>query len=558
METYLPAAPARILEIGAQDVNGSLRDNAPRNAEYVGLDFEAGKGVDLVVTGLDDWSVPDDHFDLVMASSVFEHDKAFWRTFLAMCAKTKPGGHIYLSAPSNGTIHRYPKDYWRFYPDSGLALEEWARDEGFDMTLVESFVGERDKDVYNDFCAVFRKGPSDADLNRDFIFEKVRSTNALTWRSSKILNPFDESEDTRLLDGAREETRRWVAHADQLTAEHAREMEQRSRQIDELTSEIESKARWITSLGSDVAAREADLATLRVRAEGLVAELGRLNARTEAQAAEHTRQTNQLEAALGELQSRLAQREEEAAQAWDTAGKHEQERDKLVAEVDKMRTQLDDANGWVGKLALARTQMERRIGGLEKALGKLSRDYAQSQLRNDILQDQIDAQSARRAEPLQLPPPAPLQTLPQAEPPSLPGQPETPAPSATRQIEAVTRSAEAAQEKLAECAARLEECYDEIAMLSDLLVAAQDRATELEQQNNWLRDAGQFLLERGKWWWRFMPLSWQRRKRDRRISMRGLFDSDAYARRYPDVSASGQDPFRHYIHHGIVENRRFD
>ncbi|WP_054130748.1 methyltransferase domain-containing protein [Novosphingobium sp. AAP1] len=219
MDTYLPSAPARILEIGALNVNGSLRDHSPRNAEYVGLDFEPGEGVDIVITGTADWHVPDEHFDLVMASSVFEHDSAFWRTFLEMCRKTKPGGHIYISAPSNGTVHRYPRDCWRFYPDSGLALEDWARCQGFELTLIESFIAERETDHWNDFCAVFRRGPCGDPLIRDFVHLKFPSTNALNWRTSLTINPSDETQDMRLLSAAQNRAAELEAEAHALRHE---------------------------------------------------------------------------------------------------------------------------------------------------------------------------------------------------------------------------------------------------------------------------------------------------------------------------------------------------
>jgi SAM-dependent methyltransferase len=173
--------------------------------EYVGLDFEAGDGVDIVITGRDDWNVPDDYFDLVMASSVLEHDPEFWKTFVAMCRKTKSGGHLYISAPSNGTVHRYPKDYWRFYPDAGLALCETARAEGLHVTLVESFVAERESDGWNDFCAIFRIGEHAQGLNSDFVYARVPYTNAIDWRSADVVNSIEAPEDARLLRTARDQ-----------------------------------------------------------------------------------------------------------------------------------------------------------------------------------------------------------------------------------------------------------------------------------------------------------------------------------------------------------------
>ena len=57
--TYAGAFPlpgARVIDIGSQDVNGSLRDCCPNDFEYVGVDFVAGKGVDLILE--DPYSLP--------------------------------------------------------------------------------------------------------------------------------------------------------------------------------------------------------------------------------------------------------------------------------------------------------------------------------------------------------------------------------------------------------------------------------------------------------------------------------------------------------------------
>ncbi|WP_226018775.1 bifunctional 2-polyprenyl-6-hydroxyphenol methylase/3-demethylubiquinol 3-O-methyltransferase UbiG [Novosphingobium sp. FKTRR1] len=526
METYLPATPASILEIGSQDVNGSLRDHAPRNAAYVGLDFEAGKGVDIVVTGLDDWTVPDAHFDLVMASSVFEHDKAFWQTFLVMCQKTKPGGHIYVSAPSNGTVHRYPQDYWRFYPDSGLALQDWARAQGFDIQMIESFICEREQDVWNDFSAVFRIGGSNAELNRDFVHAKVSATNVLTWRTSQVINPVEDSQDTRLLRDAREETQRWVRHSEHLNVLHAGEAQAWQEERIRLLAE-QAKALEVEQLAVD---RERQVAAAKV-----------------AQLEEQMRQAIEQERQQAfEIASRLAQRDEEAAQAWAAAERHAQERDQLASEREKLQRELTVANGWVERLALTRTQTERQAEIFRRTLTKLTKEFEEAKRQNQSLAGQLErlaARSAAIAEP-QTPPavfqPAPVLAEPRAAP------------------DIAGRKPQVAPTEDSELAGLLDECHDEIAALGDMLANAQDRIAELEGQNQWLHQVGCFLLLRGKWWWRFMPRRWQLAKRDRRLKLRNLFDGEAYATRYPDVSSSGQDPFRHYLHHGLFENRRYD
>ena len=48
-------------------------------------------------------------------------------------------------------------DVYRFYADAVIGLVEWVRREHPELELVESFISERDEDIWNDFCAVFSK-----------------------------------------------------------------------------------------------------------------------------------------------------------------------------------------------------------------------------------------------------------------------------------------------------------------------------------------------------------------------------------------------------------------
>ncbi len=159
---YATASSASILEIGSYNVNGTLRDFQPKGSKWVGADIESGPGVDLVI---DDTSVlpfEDSSFDYVVASSVFEHDPTFWSTFTEMIRVLKDGGCIYINSPSNGMIHRYPIDVYRFYPDAGKALEKWGQTIRPELRLAESFIGKHDEETWNDFCAVFTLGKSQA------------------------------------------------------------------------------------------------------------------------------------------------------------------------------------------------------------------------------------------------------------------------------------------------------------------------------------------------------------------------------------------------------------
>lgn len=196
-KTYLGAATGlSIVEIGSRDVNGSLRSVAPAGNQYIGLDFEKGKGVDLLLT--DPYSLPlgDGSADVVVCSSCFEHSEFFWLLFGEVLRILKPSGVFFLSAPANGLVHRFPVDCWRFYPDSGIALQNWGRRLGYDCAMLESFTGEQGPDAWNDFIAIFVKDRQFAEKYPTRIqHESHRYTNGMTLEKPGFSNPANLPED---------------------------------------------------------------------------------------------------------------------------------------------------------------------------------------------------------------------------------------------------------------------------------------------------------------------------------------------------------------------------
>ena len=123
-------ASLRILDIGSYDVNGSYRTllDAP-NWTYTGVDLEAGPGVDVVLKSAYHLPFASGSIDLVVSGQAFEHVEFFWMTWLEMMRVLKPGGMVFLIAPSRGPEHRYPQDCWRFYPDGFRALAKFGNCE---------------------------------------------------------------------------------------------------------------------------------------------------------------------------------------------------------------------------------------------------------------------------------------------------------------------------------------------------------------------------------------------------------------------------------------------
>jgi SAM-dependent methyltransferase len=202
-ETYV-RPPARVVDIGAQDVNGSLRSVAPAGCPYVGVDFVEGRGVDVVVDDAYKLPFADGSFDVAVTSSCFEHSEFFWLTFLEVLRILKPSGLLYLNAPSNGPFHRYPVDCWRFYPDCGAALQNWARHNGMQTLLLESFTGPQKTGAWNDFVAVFVKDAEEAErYPRRIIDRYPEVTNGLVAGQEQFINerfwPADQATMSRRL-----------------------------------------------------------------------------------------------------------------------------------------------------------------------------------------------------------------------------------------------------------------------------------------------------------------------------------------------------------------------
>lgn len=191
------AEPCTVAEVGSLDVNGSFRRFAPDGSRYVGLDFAEGPGVDVLLT--DPYKLPldDQSVDVCVSTSCLEHSEFFWLTFLEMVRILKPNGLLYFSAPSNSQFHRYPVDCWRFYPDSGKALQNWARRNGEKVLLLESFTGPQDWEMWNDFVAVFVKHERFASDHPRRIIDTYPHTNALVAGHDEVLNYREWPQDQR-------------------------------------------------------------------------------------------------------------------------------------------------------------------------------------------------------------------------------------------------------------------------------------------------------------------------------------------------------------------------
>jgi SAM-dependent methyltransferase len=148
----------KILDVGAQNINGSLKIYKKKEDIYIGVDMCAGKDVDIVQDKPHKLPFSNNEFDIVVCTSVFEHCEFFWLLSNEIFRVLKSDGIFYLNAPSNGPFHRYPLDCYRFYPDSSHALKNWAVHSGYkNVIILESYTSKKKRNFWNDNVSIFLK-----------------------------------------------------------------------------------------------------------------------------------------------------------------------------------------------------------------------------------------------------------------------------------------------------------------------------------------------------------------------------------------------------------------
>lgn len=161
-----PASPLDIIDIGSYDVNGSYRPHFNHSGwRYRGVDLSAGPNVEVVLESPYHLPFADHSVDVAVSGQAFEHIEFFWLTWLEIVRTLKPGGMIFLIAPSRGPEHRYPVDCWRYYPDGYAALAKYGGLELLEVNTDWDPHPDPDSAPWGDTVGVFRKPAASAVLN---------------------------------------------------------------------------------------------------------------------------------------------------------------------------------------------------------------------------------------------------------------------------------------------------------------------------------------------------------------------------------------------------------
>lgn len=116
----------QVLEVGAYNVNGSVRPTVEAHgpASYLGVDAQAGPGVDMVCPC--DRLVADlgtGNYDIVIATELLEHVVYWPDAVAALVEMVAPGGLLVVTTRSEGfPYHPFPGDHWRFSYPAMLAI----------------------------------------------------------------------------------------------------------------------------------------------------------------------------------------------------------------------------------------------------------------------------------------------------------------------------------------------------------------------------------------------------------------------------------------------------
>ena len=109
----------RVIEVGSKYVNGSVRpfiEKFLRPAEYIGVDIEEGKFVDVICNAenLVDY-FGKESFDVLISTELLEHVRDWVKVINNFKLILKHGGFLYITTRSKGfPYHGYPYDFWRF------------------------------------------------------------------------------------------------------------------------------------------------------------------------------------------------------------------------------------------------------------------------------------------------------------------------------------------------------------------------------------------------------------------------------------------------------------
>ena len=321
-----------------------------------------------------------------------------------------------------------------------------------------------------------------------------------------------------------------------------------SQQAESLLAAAASRESEMTAELAEARQAAQSAQTASQQAESLLAAAASRESEMAAELAEAKQALHDNELRNAELVGRLAvtestmiQRQEELAQLTAQFRDTERASTQAIANESNAREQLLDAKQRVaGATAQIEAMAQRSAAEREAAEVKIDRLQTEIVQINHMLQkQQEEAKVTEGAREL-------------AEE-ALAAQQEK-----TDQLDAELKQLQVAKQSLESARVvadqKLADRFSEIARLTAMLADESVKVDQTHANAEWLRSALQLAASFPKWWV-IMPRKWRRKREHARYRNSGLLDAERYLEAYPDVAEYGMDPVRHYVLHGMGENR---
>ena len=160
----------KVLDIGSLDINGNNRFLF-QDCDYIGLDVGEGKNVDVISVG-HLYDAPDNYFDTIISTEVFEHDMFYEETIKNIIRMLKPGGAFIFTCagegrPEHGTrrcgefcaplLTQISNEWADYYKN--LMQDDFLKIQGFTETFPDGwFIYNQDVDIPSDLYFFGVKG----------------------------------------------------------------------------------------------------------------------------------------------------------------------------------------------------------------------------------------------------------------------------------------------------------------------------------------------------------------------------------------------------------------
>ncbi len=486
-------------------------------------------------------NLPDSRLDLVLLFQLWEPKLS--ANAVVLLHHSQQNTSTAVTALKNKLINQ--RRHFEFLQAHGLLVVQWQRQpsELFGR-LMEIRPGDKTYEMVQNLFSRLGKACSEAmraqlagQQAERFHHELISSRSLLEQRQQKIdLLLADLSEHKNWLSRRETETAQLSARlqrTEQQKLEQQQAFNQRLLSLESLRTELKTEAELLLKTVAELSAENEQLSALQQKHNIQHAQF------------QHLQQDNaELQRQLQVQANELQQAHQQLAAMTQLA---EQQRGQLTKELEETKRQCQQATD-------KQADAERRLGQAQQQNQQLQSQLQATQAQHEQAIEQVKAQWAKQQDTQQTSQHEHLAQLHQQQLNALQEQ--------------VDHMAQQAEQKSAE----LQQCYQELSVLSLALQQQQGRAAAVQTKANAeirLRDLQLKQLKKNLAWrlsWPLRLLSKERSLKQLRheqtsqlvalVAPTGLFDENWYLQQYPDVSKAGMPPLEHYLRFGGFEGRK--